>query len=64
MGIYQRKKMRFVSGLFFLIGLLVCLGSLIDDPAGSAIRQQVIAQHQTNGLLMMIFAALIGGLDK
>ena len=41
------------------IGGLVLLSGLTSDPSGSAIRQGVLAQHMTNGILLMILGVLI-----
>lgn len=43
-----------VGALTFIIGGLVLLDAFSGNPAGSAVRQQVLAQHMTNGILLMI----------
>lgn len=42
------------GALVFIIGGFVLLDGLVGNPQGSAIRQQVLAQHMTNGILLMI----------
>jgi hypothetical protein len=54
------KTIRFILGIIiFLWGTLLAVIGAGGDPAGSAIRQAVLAQHVTNGLLLMILAVLI-----
>ena len=48
-----------VGTLVFLVGGLVTLSGLTSSPEGSAIRQGVIVQHMTNGILLMILGVLI-----
>lgn len=43
-----------VGALTFIIGGFVLVNGLASNPDGSAIRQQVLAQHMTNGILLMI----------
>jgi len=45
--------------LCFLLGGAVLLKALGGDPDGSAIRQAVLAQHMTNGILLMILGCII-----
>lgn len=42
------------GALAFIIGGFVLFNGLMGSPDGSAIRQQVLAQHMTNGILLMI----------
>jgi hypothetical protein len=42
-----------------MIGGLVLINGLTGNPDGSAIRQAVLAQHMTNGILLMILGVLI-----
>ena len=49
----------FVGGIFFVIGALTLLSGLAGSPDGSAIRQGVLAQYMTNGILLMILGKLI-----
>lgn len=46
-----------------VVGALVFLYGLLADPQGSAIRQQVLVQHMTNGLLFAIAGLLVRKLD-
>ena len=49
-----------VSGtIFFIIGIFTLISSLAGDATGSAIRQGVLAQHMTNGILLMILGVLL-----
>jgi hypothetical protein len=48
-----------IGVIVFLIGGLVLLSGLTGNPDGSAIRQAVLAQHMTNGILLMILGVLI-----
>ena len=50
---------KLIGVLFFLIGGAVLLKALGGDPDGSAIRQGVIAQYMTNGILLMILGCII-----
>ena len=45
--------------LCFLLGGAVLLNALGGNPDGSAIRQAVLAQHMTNGILLMILGSVI-----
>jgi hypothetical protein len=45
--------------IIFIIGALTLLSGLFSDATGSAIRQGVLAQHMTNGILLMILGKLI-----
>ena len=45
--------------LCFLLGGAVLLKAMGGDPDGSAIRQAVLAQHMTNGILLMILGCII-----
>lgn len=49
----------FVGAIIFIIGALTLLSGLVGDATGSAIRQGVLAQHMTNGILLMILGKLI-----
>jgi hypothetical protein len=51
---------KIMTAIFFVIGTLLFLHGLLTDPQGSAIRQQVLVQHMTNGLLFAILG-MIGG---
>lgn len=54
------KTIRFILGIIvFFWGALLAMIGAGGDPTGSAIRQAVLAQHVTNGLLLMILAVLI-----
>jgi len=49
-----------IIGLFILfVGAAVFLIGMVGNPDGSAVRQQVLMQQMTNGLLMMILGVLI-----
>ena len=48
-----------VGSIIFVIGVLTLLSGLTGSPDGSAIRQGVLAQHMTNGILLMILGKLI-----
>jgi hypothetical protein len=48
-----------IGVLCFLLGGAVLLKALGGDPDGSAIRQAVLAQHMTNGILLMILGCII-----
>lgn len=50
---------KLIGVLFFVIGGAVLLKALGGDPDGSAIRQAVLAQHMTNGILLMILGCII-----
>lgn len=45
--------------IVFAIGAITLLSALTGSPDGSAIRQGVLAQHMTNGILLMILGRLI-----
>jgi hypothetical protein len=54
------KAIRVILGVIvFLIGAFVGVDALAQNPDGSAIRQAVLAQWGTNGILLMIFGLLI-----
>jgi hypothetical protein len=55
----SRAGSQAVGTLVFLTGGLVLINGLTGDPDGSAIRQAVLAQHMTNGILLMILGVLI-----
>ena len=50
---------KLIGVLFFLIGGAVLLKAMGGDPDGSAFRQEVLAQHMTNGILLMILGCII-----
>jgi hypothetical protein len=43
-----------LGALTFIVGCFVLVVGFMGSPEGSAIRQQVLAQHMTNGILLMI----------
>jgi hypothetical protein len=47
------------GAIVFVIGALTLLSGLTGSPDGSAIRQGVLAQHMTNGILLMILGKLL-----
>lgn len=47
------------GGIVFIIGAITLLSGLTGSPDGSAIRQGVLAQHMTNGILLMILGKLL-----
>ncbi len=55
----SRAGSQAVGTIVFMIGGLVLINGLTGNPDGSAIRQAVIAQHMTNGILLMILGVLI-----
>jgi hypothetical protein len=48
-----------IGVIVFFVGGIVLLSGLAGNPDGSAIRQAVLAQHMTNGILLMILGVLI-----
>ena len=50
---------KFLGTAAFIIGVLVFLRGLAGDPDGSAIRQQVLVQTMTNGILLMILGYMM-----
>ncbi len=50
---------KFIGVGAFIIGVFVLLGGLSGDATGSAIRQQVLVQTMTNGILLMILGCLM-----
>jgi hypothetical protein len=48
-----------VSTILLTIGVIVFIYGLTTSPDGSAIRQQVLVQHMTNGLLFSIIALIV-----
>ena len=50
---------KFIGIVIFLIGGFVLLGGLAGDASGSAIRQQVLVQTMTNGILLMILGCIM-----
>ena len=55
----SRAGSQAVGTIVFMIGGLVLINGLTGNPDGSAIRQAVLAQHMTNGILLMILGVLI-----
>lgn len=51
--------LKFLGIAAFVVGIFVLLGGLAGDPDGSAIRQQVLMQKMTNGILLMILGCLL-----
>jgi flagellar biosynthesis GTPase FlhF len=51
--------LRFVGVGVFIVGGFVLFGGLVGDAAGSAIRQQVLVQTMTNGILLMILGCIM-----
>jgi hypothetical protein len=45
--------------IVFIIGAVTVLSGLTGNPDGSAVRQGVLAQHMTNGILLMILGVLL-----
>jgi flagellar biosynthesis GTPase FlhF len=50
---------KFLGTAAFIIGAFVLLSGLAGDPDGSAIRQQVLVQTMTNGILLMILGYMM-----
>jgi hypothetical protein len=50
---------KFLGIAAFIIGVFVLLRGLAGDPDGSAIRQQVLVQTMTNGILLMILGHIM-----
>lgn len=50
---------KFLGTAAFIIGVIVFLRGLAGDPDGSAIRQQVLVQTMTNGILLMILGYMM-----
>lgn len=50
---------KFVGVGVFLVGGFVLFGGLVGDATGSAIRQQVLVQTMTNGILLMILGCIM-----
>ena len=50
---------KFLGTAAFIIGVFVFLRGLAGDPDGSAIRQQVLVQTMTNGILLMILGYMM-----
>jgi hypothetical protein len=50
---------RAFGSIVFIIGAITLLSALTGDATGSAIRQSVLAQHMTNGILLMILGTLL-----
>ena len=50
---------KFLGTAAFIIGVFVLLRGLAGDPGGSAIRQQVLVQTMTNGILLMILGYMM-----
>ena len=50
---------RFLGTAAFVIGVFVLLRGFAGDPDGSAIRQQVLVQTMTNGILLMILGYMM-----
>ena len=48
-----------IGVIVIFVGGIVLLSGLTGNPDGSAIRQAVLAQHMTNGILLMILGVLI-----
>jgi hypothetical protein len=48
-----------MGSILFIIGAITLLAGLTSDATGSAVRQGVLAQHMTNGILLMILGKLI-----
>lgn len=52
-------KLPLIGLAIFFLGAFVLFIGIIRDPDGSAIRQQVLMQQMTNGILLMILGAII-----
>ena len=50
---------KFIGIAAFIIGAFVLFGGLAGDATGSAIRQQVLVQTMTNGILLMILGCIM-----
>lgn len=50
---------KFLGTAAFIIGVFVLLRGFSGDPDGSAIRQQVLVQTMTNGILLMILGYMM-----
>ncbi len=48
-----------IGAVFFIIGTLTLLMGFAGDATGSAIRQGVLTQQMTNGILLMILGVLL-----
>lgn len=48
-----------IGAIFFIIGTLTLLMGFVGDATGSAIRQGVLTQQMTNGILLMILGVLL-----
>jgi hypothetical protein len=53
------SKLPAIGLLIFFVGAAVMFLGIIHDPDGSAIRQEVLMQQITNGILLMILGVLI-----
>lgn len=51
--------LKFLGTAAFIVGVFVLLRGLVGDPDGSAIRQQVLVQTMTNGILLMILGYMM-----
>jgi len=51
--------LKFVGVGVFIVGGFVLFGGLVGDATGSAIRQQVLVQTMTNGILLMILGCIM-----
>ena len=53
------SKLTTAGTVFMLAGLITLGVALVRDPDGSAVRQSVLAQYMTNGILLMILGVLV-----
>ncbi len=50
---------KFIGIVVFIVGGFVLFGGLVGDATGSALRQQVLVQTMTNGILLMILGCIM-----
>jgi hypothetical protein len=53
------KNLARVGSVLMAAGLITLAIALFSSPEGSAIRQTVLAQYMTNGILLMILGVLV-----
>jgi hypothetical protein len=53
------SKLTTAGTVFMLAGLITLGVALVRDPDGSAVRQSVLAQYMTNGILLMVLGVLV-----
>jgi hypothetical protein len=55
----REKGNSIVGGFIFIVGVLVLLKGLFSNPYDSAVREAVLYQEMTNGILLMILGTLM-----